>query len=429
MAGGAAAKLYPAGMTDLDVIVVGAGVAGLAAATSLRATGRQVALLEAATRIGGRAHTIDLAGHPFDAGASWLHDADRNALTTLAQADGLALIDSDATRQRFLFDAGRPVPPDGFARASAAFDRACLAAAEHADPAVADAIADLRNDPWIATIENWEACQIAAADPARLSVRDWRDNALEGRNLTIPGGLGAFVARRLAARAGPIHRATPVTAIDWSTTPLRVTTPAGDLRAAAVIVTVSTGVLAAETIRFTPALPPATLAAITALPMGLLSKIALRLAAPDRFPLPPDSSLRRRLTAPGEPAMSFQLRPGGSDLLIGFVGGPTAWRLATQPEAETAHLAYTELAASLGPLTAHPVACTRWGTDPLHRGAYAYARAGAADARATLAHPLADGRLIFAGEATAADGLAGTVGGAWNEGVRAADVIKQEKIK
>jgi monoamine oxidase len=409
---------------DVDVIVVGAGVAGLAAAAALRERGRRVAVLEAAGRIGGRAWTLDLGGYAFDAGASWLHDADRNALTSIAMADGAVLTDSDAVRRRMLFDAGREVDGAGFARASAAFDAACEAAAAGAeDVSVAAAIAGLRGDPWMATVENWEAAQIAAADPQRFSVRDWVATALSGRNLTVAGGLGALVVRCLGAMAGEVHLDTPVTAIDWSGAGVVVTTPRGTLRARSVIVTVSTGVLAAEMIRFTPGLPQATLAAIGGLPMGLLSKVALRVPDTARLGVPADSSARRRIAAAGEACMSFQLRPGGAAFVVGFVGGNAAWLLAAEPEAASVAFARAELARTLGAEAAHAVQMahvTRWGSDPWQRGAYAYAVTGAAGARAALGEKLGDGRLVFAGEATCTDGLAGTVGGAWNAGRAAA---------
>ena len=69
-----------------------------------------------------------------------------------------------------------------------------------------------------------------------------------------------------------------------------------------------------------------------------------------------------------------------------------------------------------------PGVVSQWGGDPAYLGAYAYATPGHADARATLGEPLGGGRLIFAGEATRTDGLAGTVGGAWLAGVEAARV-------
>ncbi len=405
---------------DPDVIVIGAGVAGLSAAAALRAQGKSVAVLEATARPGGRARTLMLGADAFDAGASWLHDAERNALTDLARQHADPLIDSDIPRPRTWFIAGRRASAAelaGLDPAAEAFDTACRTAARGEDISLAQAIAPLRRDPWMATVENWEAVQIAAADPQRFSVQDWVANDLAGRNFAVPGGLGALVERRLAPMAGAIAFDTPVTAIDWSGPDVAVTTPSGTLRAASVIVTVSVGVLAAEAIRFTPALPLSHLRAIEGLPMGLLSKVALRAPGLD---LPADSSARKRIDHAGQPCMSFHIRPQGSSLLVGFVGGPTAWALASQPPEASAEFARAELVEMFGPAEMEVAHVTSWGTEAWQRGAYTYALVGQAGARAALGMPLAGGRLVFAGEAVCTDGLAGTVGGAWNSGISAA---------
>ena len=90
------------------ILIIGAGVCGLAAAATLRATGHEVRLVEAAPRIGGRAHTTRIGAHAFDHGATWLHDADRNPLVPLAARLGETLIDSDASRRRRVLINGRP---------------------------------------------------------------------------------------------------------------------------------------------------------------------------------------------------------------------------------------------------------------------------------------------------------------------------------
>src|ERR1700752_4196947 len=76
-------------MSQVDVVVVGAGVAGLAAATRLRAEGRSCVVLEAGHRVGGRALTTQVAGMPFDHGASWLHGGEDNPLAPIARTAGL----------------------------------------------------------------------------------------------------------------------------------------------------------------------------------------------------------------------------------------------------------------------------------------------------------------------------------------------------
>ena len=418
------------GARDGRVVVVGAGAAGLAAAAALRAAGQPVTLIEAAPRIGGRAWTAypaALGGAAFDHGASWLHAAHRNPLVAMAQAAGAVLLDSDATRsERLMVDARSATPAEhaAYDAAEAAWTGAVTACLPGPDRSLADAAASVAHDPWTANLETWEATIIAAADPDLLSLRDWHANRLEGPNLRAPGGLGALLLRCLAPLAGEVALGTPATRIAWDGSVVRVHTPRGTIEAASCIVTVSTGVLRAGAIAFDPPLPAAVQAALDGLPMGLLSKVALRAAGPDRLGLPPGCSVERRLGTRGQPALMLQAWPDGQDHAIGFLGGRIAWELATLPPAESLAFARAQVARALG---SGAVAAfredgvvTRWGTDPLSLGAYAYALPGAAGARAVLGTPLAAGRLVFAGEAVRTDGLAGTVGGAMLSGQAAA---------
>jgi monoamine oxidase len=414
--------------SEVDVIVVGAGVAGLSAAAALRAGGRSCQILEASGRIGGRAFTdtpAALGGAAFDHGAAWLHMAERNPLVPIAEAQGEVLWDSDAIRSRRLFVAGRPATPaeqDAYEAARERFeDFAAARARAEPDIGFAAAIRPLRENPWTATIETLEATLIAAADPADFSLKDWHLNALEGGNRWVEGGLGAFVARRLGPPAGAVSLGTPVSRIAWDGKVV-ADTPRGRLRAGACIVTVSSGVLAAGGIVFDPPLPPDVQAAIAALPMGLLTKVALRASGPDRLDLPDNASLRRQIAA-GEACMSFNAWPLGADHIIGFVGGPAAWELARAGPAATEDFARAQLRLLFGARADRALGggvVTDWACAPEHCGAYAYARVGQVGARATLGRPLAGGRLIFAGEAVRTDGLAGTVGGAWLAGRQAA---------
>jgi monoamine oxidase len=312
-----------------------------------------------------------------------------------------------------------------YARAQEVFGRVAAArAVRMPDISFTEGVAPLRDDPWTATLTNWEARLIAAADPDDFSLRDWHANELDGENLVVAGGIGAFVAARLGPPAGEVALATPVHRLDWRDG-VAAHTPGGILRARAAIVTASTGVLAAGHIRFDPALPGHVLAALDGLPMGLLSKVAMRVTDIGRLGLPANCSLQRRL-APGEGGMFFNVRPRETDVVIGFVGGPTAWELARAGTAAAGAFAREQWRLSLGTDAdgvLGPAVVTQWGTDALQLGAYAYARPGHAGARAVLGTPLGDGRLVFAGEAVCTDGLAGTVGGAWLSGRQAAQGV------
>ena len=407
-------------MTDAlegGVVVVGAGAAGLSAAAHLRTQGVTVTLLEAGPCIGGRTRTARpaaLDGEVLDLGAAWLHAADSNPLVGLAMPED-GLINSDALGTERLFVAGR----EATAAERAEYD-ACWDAVERLEPGAADislaALMAAVPGPWAPTVALWEGAIIAAADADDLSAQDWRRNLLPPPNLLPPAGLGDFVARRLAT---PAWLDTPATRIAWDGPGVRMDTPRGTLQAAACILTVSTGVLMAGAICFDPPLPAAVQAAVDALPMGLATKVALPAADGDRLGIAGNSTLVRQIAA-GEAGMTFNAWPLGRGHLAGYMGGRTAWAVAGDDAAAEA-FAREQLRAMLGPVRLGPRAVvTAWGTDPLFRGAYSYARPGHAGARAALAEAFPGERLLFAGEATRTDGLAGTVGGAWLSGRDAA---------
>ncbi len=402
--------------------MVGAGVAGLAAAQRLRACGIGVTVLEAAPRIGGRAWTSRptcLGGGVFDHGAAWLHAPARNPLVDLAEPED-GLFDADAARTERLFAGGAPASPDAeaaYRRAWDGLETAAATAARGADVSLAEAASPMAGDPWAPAILLWEGAIIAAADADELSVQDWRRNMLEPPNLAPPAGVGAFIARHLA---GPVELGTSVTRIAWNGRGVRADTARGTVHAAAAIVTVSTGVLASGAIGFDPALPVPVQHAIHALPMGLLTKVALPGAA-DRLGLGPDSTLVQQ-----DGRMVFNAWPHGREHVIGFMGGRLAWSFAGDAAAAE-EFARAELRRMLGGAARleAPGLVTGWGADPNFLGAYAFARPGDAGQRGALAAAFPGERMLFAGEASRMDGLAGTVGGAYLSGREAAERLMQ----
>lgn len=411
------------GAAETDVLIIGAGVAGIAAARALSARGLSCLVLEAKNRIGGRAYT-DATG--FDHGASWLHQANDNPMTALAEALGFESVDHDKLRQRLLFTEGRfatTAERRAFAAAEDRFWRVIEAAAADGAPdrPASDAAPEgERFDPLVA---HWEGAQICAAELARMSLHDFAATALDGPNLLLRRGLGTLVTT--LAEGLPITLNAPVTQIDWRGKDVEVGGAFGRIRARAAIITVSTGVLAQGGITFTPDLPAEKYAAIKALPLGLLNKLV--------FSIPPGvlpefgafASLRRDIAAPGDRPISWIARPFGAPVMLAFIGGSLAWELSragkrateAHARAEFARVFGTEAAAALGP----PI-ITEWGEDPHFLGSYSHAIPGAQAARRVLAEPLGNGRLIFAGEACHPR-YAATVAGAWLSGEAAAQQL------
>jgi len=417
-------------MPNVDVVVIGAGLAGLGAATALRAAGRTAVVLEASERIGGRAWTTsprELGGVWFDVGAVWLHNAETNPLVPIARAAGETLLRSDELRVERVFVGSREATAEEVADLGGAWQRFEDRAAEllrgGGDVPLAAVARSMPDDPWAVTVETWEGPIICVASADEFSTRDWLRNVLTGSNLVPDGGIGAFVARRLG-QGLDIRLSTPVQRVRWGGDGVAVETARGVVTGRSCIVTVSTGVLGAAAIAFEPALPAATAAAIEALPMGLAMKVALRATGPDRLGLPLHCSLERQVAQSGDPTMGFQCWPYKRDYIQGWVGGPAAWELARAGDAAAVDFALGQLRAVFGARVDRVFAggthlVTHWEADPWVRGAYSFVRTGDADARVALAQPMGDGRLLFAGEACH-DGMAGTLAGAWISGQDAA---------
>lgn len=425
-------------MSDPDVVIIGAGAAGLAAASVLRRTGKSVLVLEAGPRIGGRARTVQpdqLGDASIDEGATWLHEAGRNPLVAMARHTGTPLHEGHPGGRHLLI--GSRVATAGEESDYAETDAAWRAFAETRldgpDISLAEA-ADgwtRASDPWLPSVEAWDSAIIAAVDADRLSLLDWHRNQLGDDDLRPDRGVGTLLTDLMGPLAGPVRCGVTVTAIDWQhPNGVSVATSGGTVRASTCIVTVSTGVLRDERISFKPPLPAETLAALNGLPMGLLSKLALPVAdTPEsaaRLAVDPDTLVERRLGSRGEALMLLGVRPAGAPYVTGFFGGRFAWSFCGREE-DALDEARSRLSTMLGAAALDALKLggfvSHWGSDPLFLGAYAYARPGCADARAALGRPIGDGRLVLAGEACRTDGLAGTVGGAMLDGERAAHAV------
>jgi monoamine oxidase len=419
-------------LTDTPIVIIGAGLAGLGAAAVCRDHGRRAVVLEASGRVGGRAwtdHPPALGGVWFDMGAVWFHDAEHNPLVPIAREAGDTLLRSDEIRRERTFIGNRLATEAelrAYAHAWTPYEAAAdVALADGGDVPLAEITRRLPGDPWAATVEAWEGPVICAVDADQFSARDWRRNALNGSNLVPEGGIGAFVQRRLTQDLD-IRLHTPASRVRWGGPGGSVTveTASGSITAEACIVTVSTGVLNAGALLFDPVLPERVTEAIHALPMGLAMKVALRATGADRLDLPLHCSVDRVLERQGEPLMPFQCWPFGRDYIQGWIGGSVAWELACAGEAAAVDFALSYLRKAFGGRVDQLFAggsslVTHWDADPWIRGAYCYAVPGSAAARDVLAEPVADGRLMFAGEACHV-GFAGTLAGAWISGQSAA---------
>lgn len=400
--------------SEYDVVVIGAGAAGIAAARRLAQARLSVLVVEAENRIGGRAWTIHHDGLPIDLGCGWLHSADRNPWAALAPTLGFAV-------DRTLPPWGRQFRNLGFTEAEQAAARAASARFEadlrHA-PVETDRAADLlaAGHPWKPYLEALSS-YVNGVELEALSIRDYLAyvDADTGVNWRVVKGYGRLIAA--AAAELPIALGTPVTAIRADAQWLAIVTETGTIRARTAIVSVPTDVLAAGVIELPHALDD-WMEAASRLPLGLADKIVFHIDEPND--LEPDTQVL------GNPHLSstasYHLRPFGRPLVEGFLGGATAREL--EEDGAMAAFALDELSGLFGSgmrLKLKPVAQSRWARQPFARGSYSHALPGHATARSVLARPW-DERIFFAGEACSAQDFS-TAHGAYRTGLDVADAI------
>ena len=403
---------------EVDVVIIGAGAAGIAAARKAVAAGHSVVVLEAKDRVGGRciADTVNF-GLPMDLGAHWIHAPAENPVVPLARAAGFTLYD-DPDRPRLMVKGRglREGERESFASALRRSQRAILDAGEAGrEVALSDVVPNDLGD-WRPTVEFLKGAWDAGKEMVQISCVDFY-NAVETRDMFCRQSYGAILAK--LAESVPVRLSTAATRVDWSGRGVSVETPAGTLKARTCIVTVSTAVLAANAIRFAPALPKRQQDAINALSCGAYEHLIVHLPGNPMEASPDESFV---IKADGPAVAKPLARIGGSDWWYLDIGGRFARDLAAAGPAAMKAFASEFVGNELGPHARRvlgEIHVTSWTTDPFVRGAWSVAGPGATMQRPRLAEPVGQ-RILLAGEATD-EGLWGTVGGAWASGERAAD--------
>jgi len=399
--------------SSVDVAVIGAGAAGVAAARRLTGTGLSVVVLEARDRIGGRAHTIVREDHALDLGCGWLHSADENPLAKLAGAAGFTIDRTPPPWESQVFDHEMSAAEQAeFGAAFAAFEGRVAEAAARGEEGPASILfdPDCRWNPRIDAISG----ALNGARFAEVSIRDYdayRDTEVNWR---IVEGYGRLVER--LGTGAPVVLDCPVSRVDRTGPVLRLDTARGRVEARAVILTLPTDLIAAEAVRFDPPLPD-LMEAAAHLPLGLASKLHMTVAGADDFPK--DSQLWGRADTPD--TAGYHLRPFGRPMIEAWFGGDIARQLEADGEPAFFAFASDELANLLGSNIRKriaPVTASMWGADPWSRGAYSHALPGCAGDRVRLKAPV-ENRIFIAGEASS-EHFYGTAHGAWLEGERAA---------
>lgn len=421
-----------------EVLIIGAGVAGLTAARDLTAAGVRVRLLEARDRLGGRVMTQHTPDGPVELGAEFVHGAVEETLSVARDA-ALALRETDRGAPRVEgtdreIEPAETEPADIFSAMDVVLAHA---SPDGPDESFQHLVERTDVGPEIkarclALVEGYHA-----ANPARISVRSLLKNTAAderpgaNRQFRFTNGYDGLVAaifQRIDPGLCDVRLNTVVTAVSWGRQRVVIRTSAGqEFAAPRLVVTVPLGVLKSGAIEFSPRLGDKE-EVMGRLEMGDAERVSLCFAsdawlAPDRFP--PSGFL---LT--GEPPFPvwWISRPPPSPVITAWSGGRNARALSELGSAERVDAALAALAAALGADAGQLRRDLRggfshnWIEDPFARGAYSYAGVDGSDAGDELAAPI-DGTLFFAGEATESDGQNGTVHGAIASGHRTAKQV------
>ncbi len=436
--------------TEFDVLIIGAGAAGLAAGRLLAKSGLRTAILEARDRVGGRILTEHIAAGrgsiPIELGAEFIHGLPRASWAIVKEAHLPAY---ELEGAQFRLRDGRPLPPDERGVESHALleDMVDWLATQPpgCDMTFARYVESIRADAASAEaagnyVEGFNAADKTRIGIASLAKQQRAEDAIEGDRLfRISAGYDAlpkFLASEFTKAGGVLELQTPVRTIEWrrgAATLIARGIEGGSrqFQAKCVLVTVPLGVLQSDAMEFLPR-PESILADARALAMGHAVRVVMvfRTRFWTEIPGLALEDLSFLFTPGSTPATWWTSMPDRSALITAWAGGPKASALAqlTAPGADREALigqCLAALASALGvPMSKLQAELASWHThdwlrDEFARGAYSYVPAGAMDAPERMTCPV-ENTLYFAGEHTDLSGHWGTVHAALESGYRAA---------
>ncbi len=384
-------------MSQIEVVIIGAGAAGIGAGLELQAQGTPFVILEASNRIGGRAHS-DAVSLPvvWDRGCHWLHCADVNPLVAWAERLGATFLKQEYQDHFVIWQRDGFIPADDLREAGAATLSAleAIAGASARDVSVTEVLPDA--GPWEAGVR----CvlrMMLGDDPERVSAAGYAGFDDTGINWPVISGYGKLIADMAAGL--PIRLGVRAKAVTQTAGNVSVETTAGRIEARAAIVTASTNVLASGAIAFGPGPAQELLPSIAQVPCGAYEKVALAL---HRLPAEAQGRLFCMVDpGSGAPALDFQVMATDPPLMIAHLAGSVAREVSAGGEPALIAFAKERLALAFGSAFETEIlaaAATGWSDDPLFQGAYSQALPGAAGLRHEMISS-DTGRVLFAGEA------------------------------
>ncbi|MGE0008770.1 MAG: flavin monoamine oxidase family protein [Parvibaculaceae bacterium] len=379
-----------------DVLIIGAGAAGIGAGRALAKAGVSFLVIEAKDRIGGRAYTDTTSlGHLWDQGCHWLHSADKNVLRRLAEEIGHKFL----TRRR-----GAPMKTfmDGAWTADrlredfvwGILGKVAEAGRQGRDVAAATLLDP--DHPWHPMARHWLALMFSV-EPEDISTRDAGNYDDTGINLPVEDGYGALIARLAAGL--PIRTKVVARKVTGRARDVVVETDQGTMTAKAVIVATPARMLETGFVAI-PGMPAGMADAFTHVPMGYYEKIAIAFDAKvfEGFEMPYADIFDP--VAPATHPLNFELHPFGRPVAVTHIAGHFAREMEREGEAAMIDFALAALVRAFGSdlrKRVRKAVTTHWSSDAFINGAYSCARPGHGDDRKAFALPVRE-RIWLAGE-------------------------------
>jgi len=406
-----------------DVVVIGAGAAGLSASAELMRRGISFVCIEGMNRIGGRCYTdMSTFGVPADHGAHWLHGHAQNEIAIFGK--------KHKDKFKIYKEPDRSVVYDGKAKVNEnklwkIYKKIKKIRSENSsDKPFMDLLPEkLKKNDWFDTAHKASM----ARDFGEFSTYDdnnnWYDPGWDSGNALCREGYGTLLA--YYRKDVPVKLNTIVSEIKWGGQGVQVVTNKGTINAKACLVTVSAGILKAEKIKFTPALPPRKYEALESVSMTISNRVLMQLKKKFYGQFKSDTNFYIKCNSNGakspETISYGLLKMSGTNVSLFGISGQFSRDLENEGSEAMIDFVLNKLKSTFGSKFYEKyfikAIATGWANNPFTLGAYSGGVPGKSKKRYDIKFPVGD-RIFFAGEATA--GAFSTVHGANRSGIRAA---------
>ena len=405
-----------------DVVVIGAGAAGLSASAELMRRGISFVCIEGMNRIGGRCYTdMSTFGVPADIGAHWLHGHKLNEIVIFGKKHKDKFKIYKEPDRSVVYDGGKKVNENKLWKIYKKIEK--FRTANSSDEPFMDLLPEkIKKNDWFDTAHKASM----ARDFGEFSTYDdnnnWYDPGWDSGNAFCREGYGTLLA--YYRKDVPVKLNTIVSEIKWGGQGVQVVTNKGTINAKACIVTVSAGVLKAEKIKFTPALPPRKYEALESVSMTVSNRVLMQLKKKFYGKFKNDTNFYIKCNSNGakspETIAYGLLKMSGTNVSLFGISGQFSKDLENEGSEAMIDFVLNKLKSAWGSKFYEKyfikAMATGWANNPFTLGAYSGGVPGKSKKRRDIKFPVGD-RIFFAGEATA--GAFSTVHGANRSGIRA----------